>query len=52
MEVPQKTKIRVTNDPAMLLLGIHLGKTIIQKRYMLQLYFKIAKTWRNQSVYP
>ena len=31
----------------MLLLGIYPEKTIIQKRYMLQHYFKIAETWKQ-----
>ena len=31
MEVPQKTKNRISVDPAIPLLGIYLDKTIIQK---------------------
>ena len=42
----QKLKLELLYDPAMLLLGIHLEKTIIQKRYMWQ-HFKIAKTWKQ-----
>ena len=40
-------KLELPYEPAMLLLGIHPEKTIIQTRYMLQHYFKIAETWKQ-----
>ena len=34
MEVPKKLKIQLPNDPAILLLGIYLEKTLNAKRYL------------------
>ena len=52
MEVPQKTKNRITYDPAVPLLGIYPDKTIIQKdtctpRFIAVLLFTMAKTWKQ-----
>ena len=51
MEVPQKTKIEMPYDPAIPLLGIYLGKTIIQKDTCTPMFtaalFTIAKTWKK-----
>ena len=37
MEFPLKTKIELSYDPAILLLGIYLEKTIIQKDTCIQM---------------
>ena len=51
MEVPQKTKIELQYDPAILLLGIYPDKTIIQKDTCTPMFiaalFTIAKTWKQ-----
>ena len=48
MEVPQKTKNILPHDPAIPLLGIYLGKAIIQKDACTPMFivglFTIAKT--------
>ena len=47
----RKLKIELPYDPAILLLGIYLGKTIIQKdtctRIFIAALFTIAKTWKQ-----
>ena len=47
----KKLKIELPYDPAILLLGIYLGKTIIQKdtctRIFIAALFTIAKTWKQ-----
>ena len=51
MKVPQKGKNRVPYDPAIPLLGIYLGKTLIQKDTFTSMFiaalFTIAKTWKQ-----
>ena len=43
MEVPQKIKIELPYDPVIPLLNIYLGKPIIQKIHVNQLYFNNNK---------
>ena len=51
-----KLKIELPNDPAIPLLGIYPGKTIIQKDTCTPMFiaalFIIAKTWKQPSKYP
>ena len=50
MEVPQKTKIELLYDPAILLLGIYPEKTLIWKDTCTPMFislFTIAKTWKQ-----
>ena len=51
VEVPQKTKNRITYDPAIPLLGLYSDKTIIQQDICTSMFiaalFTIAKTWKQ-----
>ena len=51
MEVPQKTEIESSYDPAIPLLDMYPDKTIIQKdtrtRMLTAALFSIAKTWKQ-----
>ena len=55
MEIPQKTKYRTTNDPAIPLLGIYPDTTLLKKDTCTRMFtvalFTIAKTW-NQPKCP
>ena len=49
--VPQKLKIELPYDPPVPLLGIYLGKTIVQKDTCTPMFkaalFSIARTWKQ-----
>ena len=51
MEIPQKPKIELPFDPAILLLGIYPEKTMTQKDRCTPMFiavlFTIAKTWKQ-----
>ena len=51
MEFPQKLNIKLPYDPATPLLGIYLGKAIIQKDTCIPMFiavlFIIAETWKQ-----
>ena len=53
MEVPQRTKIELPYDLAILLLGIYLQKTIIGKDTrspgFITALFTLAKTWKQPT---
>ena len=51
MEVPQKTNIELSHDPAIPLLGMYLNKTFVEKFTCTPMFstalFTIAKTWKQ-----
>ena len=54
IDIPQKTKNRTPCDPVIPLLGIYLGKTIIQKDTCTPMFtatlFTLAKIWKKPNV--
>ena len=49
LEVPQKLKIELPHDPAILLLGIYLDKTIIQKDTCIHMFIATLVTSQDKE---